>query len=335
MICKWELSGSSGLRPPARWPPRRTPRPRLEADHARLASGRSVPSAGTEGAGAVSAEAAVLFASSPPAPGRERGRPGPPSAGGLQGAERPRSRGVGTRPWGDVVGAGCALLPESRGRPGGQLALPRCVRGFASLRRLKLAEGAASCTWRAGGCLTGRGDRHTCGRLGMAPAPRLLKSPPPSPGTPDRPGPQLLLRVGQRLFPPSCPGQQSHGLWPQAGQPPPTALPAQLCSPTGASQFQSLGRRPDRPRPGHGALVARLRGSGPQAGQGLIGLSGDPTVGPGVCPLLGQDVPGPWEGRRRAEPEPCGVRGVLAHLPSPHWPFGPETQIVVFRGEVI
>lgn len=50
--------------------------------------------------------------------------PGPPSAGGLQGAERPRSRGVGTRPWGDVVGAGCALLPESSGRPGGQLALP-------------------------------------------------------------------------------------------------------------------------------------------------------------------------------------------------------------------
>lgn len=169
----------------------------------------------------------------------------------------------------------------------------------------------------------------------MAPAPRLLKSPLPSPGTPDRPGPQLPLRVGQRLFPPSCPGQQSHGSWPQAGQPPPTALPAQLCSPTGASQFQSLGRRPDRPRPGHGALVARLRGSGPQAGQGLVGLSGDPTVGPGVCPLLGQDVPGPWEGRRRAEPEPCGVRGVLAHLPSPHWPFGPETQIVVFRGEVI
>lgn len=124
MICKWELSGSSGLRPPARWPPRRTPRPRLEADHARLASGRSVPSAGAEGAGAVSAEAAVLFASSPPAPGRERGCPGPPSAGGLQGAERPRSRGMGTRPWGDVVGAGCALLPESSGRPGGQLALP-------------------------------------------------------------------------------------------------------------------------------------------------------------------------------------------------------------------
>lgn len=51
--------------------------------------------------------------------------------------------------------------------------------------------------------------------------------------------------------------------------------------------------------------------------------------------MLGQDVPGPWEGRRRAEPEPCGVRGVLAHFPSPHWPFGPETQIVVFRGEVI
>lgn len=269
----------------------------------------------------------------PPAgSGDALGRPAP-------GVSREQSA-PGAAAWGPARGAtwwGRAAR-SSRSRavvPEGSSPSPRRVRGFASLRRLKPAEGAASCPWRAGGCLTGRGDRHTCGRLGMAPAPRLLKSPPPSPGTPDRPGPQLPLRVGQRLFPPSCPGQQSHGLWPQAGQPPPTALPAQLCSPTGASQFQSLGRRPDRPRPGHGALVARLRGSGPQAGQGLIGLSGDPTVGPGVCPLLGQDVPGPWEGRRRAEPEPCGVRGVLAHLPSPHWPFGPETRIVVFRGEVI
>lgn len=141
MICKWELSGSSGLRPPARWPPRRTPRPRLEADHARLALGRSVPSAGAEGAGAVSAEAAVLFASSPPAPGREQGRPGAAQSRGSPGSRAPQEPRRGDPPVGRRGGGGLRAPPgverSSRRAARPPLAASEVSRRFASSNRQK------------------------------------------------------------------------------------------------------------------------------------------------------------------------------------------------------
>lgn len=237
--------------------------------------------------------------------------------------------------WGPARGAtwwGRAAR-SSRSRavvPEGSSPFPHCVRGLASLRRLKPAEGAASCTWRAGGCLTGRGDRHTCGRLGMAPAPRLLKSPPPSPGTPDRPGPQLPLRVGQRLFPPSCPGQQSHGLVApgRAAAPHGAAGPAvlpdwglsipELGTPTGPSQAgpwgaggQAEGLRPSSRTRSRWALW------GPHSGAG--GLSVARAGRPGA--LGGQE-----EGRARALRSAWGP----GSLPLPAlavWPRNPNRRV--------
>lgn len=262
----------------------------------------------------------------PPAgSGDALGRPAP-------GVSREQSA-PGAAAWGPARGAtwwGRAAR-SSRSRavvPEGSSPSPRRVRGFASLRRLKPAEGAASCPWRAGGCLTGRGDRHTCGRLGMAPAPRLLKSPPPSPGTrpsgspaPAPCGPAALPSVLPRaaVTRPLAPGRAAapHGA---AG---PAVLPdwglsiPELGTPTGPSQAgpwgaggQAEGLRPSSRTRSHWALWGPLSGAG--------GLSVARAGRPGA--LGGQ------EGRARALRSAWGP----GSLPLPAlavWPRNPNRRV--------
>lgn len=189
---------------------------------------------------------------------------------------------------------------------------PSRVRGFTSLYLFKPNK-RSSFTHLAGPELPDKDEvtASTCGRPGPAPAPQLLKSPPPSPSAADpagSPPPAPPWASGSSLRP--TPGSEHMASRPPAG-PRPSHAPS--LGPPISRAWDAHRTFPAGPR---GAGGQQLRDLGPEAGHGLVGLSGDPTVGPGVCPSLEQDVTGPWEDRRRAE-----HRGPVEHMGS--WPILP------------
>lgn len=208
---------------------------------------------------------------------------------------------------------------------------PSRVRGFTSLYLFKPNK-RSSFAHLAGPELPDKDEvtASTCGCPGTAPAPRLLKSPPPSPSAADpagSPPPAPPWASGSSLRP--APGSEHMASRPPAG---PRPSHAPLLGPPISRALDAHRTLPGRPTgrwwPTAEGLRPRSRARarralwGPHSGAGGLSL---PRAG------RHRTLGGQEEGRaQRAR----GAHGVLAHLASLRWPFGPETQIVTFR-EVI